>query len=42
MDNPYLQSQLACLGQGYSDAARHSPNQAALATRKVCQNHEIA
>jgi hypothetical protein len=40
MENPYLQSHMA-VAAGLSGTARHSPNRAALATRKVCQNHEI-
>jgi hypothetical protein len=38
MENPYLQSRR----DGGSRAAGHSPNHAALATRKTCQNHEFA
>jgi hypothetical protein len=40
MENPYIQSHMA-VAAGLSGAARHSPNRAALATRKVCQNDEI-
>jgi hypothetical protein len=38
MENPYLQSRRT----GWFRAAGHSPNHAALATRKTCQNHEFA
>jgi hypothetical protein len=40
MENPYLQSpDLQCGGLFW--AAGHSPNHAALATRKTCQNDEF-
>jgi hypothetical protein len=38
MENPYLQSRVVA---GLFWAAGHSPNHAALATRKTCQNDEI-
>jgi hypothetical protein len=37
MENPYLQSRKL----GLFWAAGHSPNHAALATRKTCQNDEF-
>jgi hypothetical protein len=42
MENPYLQSpDIQRLGGGLFWAAGHSPNHAALATRKTCQNDEF-
>jgi hypothetical protein len=41
MENPYLQSPDFKAWVGLFWAAGHSPNHAALATRKTCQNDEF-